>query len=127
MTGETEFESKAAAMGEAFSQSVNAMASAHCQFLMGLDFAFGPSLEIVVSGPEQEPATSELLDVAAKTYLPRSVVLLRDGDDAKITSIAEYTKSQRPLEGKPAAYVCRNFACEAPVTDPDKMQELLRY
>ena len=127
MTGETEFESKAAAMGKAFSQSVTGMPSAHCQFLMGLDFAFGPSLEIVISGPENEPATADLLGVAAQIYLPRSVVLLREGDDAKITSIAEYTKSQRPLDGKPAAYVCRNFACEAPVTEPDKVRELLKY
>jgi uncharacterized protein YyaL (SSP411 family) len=32
----------------------------------------------------------------------------------------------RPLvEGRPAAYVCENFACKTPVTDPKKLAALL--
>jgi len=27
--------------------------------------------------------------------------------------------------GKPAAYVCENFACKAPVTDADEFRDLL--
>jgi uncharacterized protein YyaL (SSP411 family) len=27
--------------------------------------------------------------------------------------------------GKPAAYVCENFACKAPVTDVDEFRDLL--
>jgi uncharacterized protein len=30
-----------------------------------------------------------------------------------------------PIDGKPAAYVCENFTCKAPVTDPAPLSELL--
>jgi uncharacterized protein YyaL (SSP411 family) len=32
-----------------------------------------------------------------------------------------------PIEGKPAAYVCENFTCKAPVTDPKQLAELLKF
>jgi len=30
------------------------------------------------------------------------------------------------VEGKPAAYVCENFTCRAPVTDVKRLGELLK-
>ena len=30
-----------------------------------------------------------------------------------------------PIDGKPAAYVCENFTCKAPVTDPRELAALL--
>jgi len=30
------------------------------------------------------------------------------------------------VNGKPAAYVCRDFACQTPVTEADALQSLLR-
>jgi uncharacterized protein YyaL (SSP411 family) len=39
--------------------------------------------------------------------------------------LVPYTKSQSAVNGKATAYVCRNFACELPTTDINKMLELL--
>ena len=35
-------------------------------------------------------------------------------------------RGMKPMGGKPAAYVCENFTCKAPVTDPQALGELLR-
>jgi uncharacterized protein YyaL (SSP411 family) len=34
--------------------------------------------------------------------------------------------AMRPPERGAAAYVCRNFACEAPVSDPASLEGILR-
>ncbi len=59
--------------------------------------------------------------------MPNVVVLLRpdQADPPPICRIAPFTSSQTALEGKATAYVCRNFSCTAPTTDPAKVLSLL--
>ena len=38
----------------------------------------------------------------------------------------EALREMKPVDGKSAAYVCENFTCRAPVTDPKALGELLR-
>ena len=34
--------------------------------------------------------------------------------------------ADRPLvDGRPAAYVCRHFTCDAPTTDPEQLRRVL--
>jgi uncharacterized protein YyaL (SSP411 family) len=39
--------------------------------------------------------------------------------------MALLTREMELRDGRATAYVCRNFACERPTTDPDRMAELL--
>lgn len=71
----------------------------------------GP-LEVAVVGPAG--AARDALEARA-LGIPGAVVVAADGPVDGIPLLAGRT----PVEGHPAAYVCRGFVCERPVTSPD--------
>jgi uncharacterized protein YyaL (SSP411 family) len=78
----------------------------------------GP-LEIAVVGAAGERAALER--VARRTGSPGAVVVAGVSDQPGVPLLA-----QRPLvDGGPAAYVCRGFVCDAPITDADELARRL--
>jgi len=72
--------------------------------------------EIAVAGPAEAPATRALLAAARARYLPaRALAWFDPGAGA---SDLPLLKGKTLSGGRPAAYVCRDYACDAPVTDP---------
>lgn len=65
--------------------------------------------EVAVVGPAS-PERDEL--VAAARKLPGSVVVVSDGPNDAIPLL----RGRGPVDGAPAAYVCRGMVCERPVT-----------
>jgi len=53
-----------------------------------------------------------LVDVAWRSVLPGTVVVWGAGDDEQ-----PLLHDRSMVDGAPAAYVCREFVCDAPVTD----------
>jgi hypothetical protein len=70
-----------------------------------------------VVGPADDPRTRALYLAAVRDVSPGAAVVA--GDPADPTSSSIPLLAGRPLvHGRPAAYVCRGFVCERPVTDP---------
>jgi uncharacterized protein len=127
LTGKTGYDEKAAAIMRAFSGQVGGFPSGYTQFLCSLDFAIGPSSEVVVAGPSGGPDTAEMLRVLRTRFIPNHVALFRpsDKDHPSVGSPAEFTVNHVPLDGKATAYVCRAHACLAPTTDVAEMIALM--
>jgi len=126
LTGDADLEERASAVSRAFSGAVTQTPAGHTQFLAAVDFAAGPAFEVVIAGKAGGADTRAMLKALRARYIPNSVVILRpDADEGAITETAKFTKSQTSMDGKATAYVCRNFSCELPTTDVDRMLELL--
>jgi len=124
ITGDASYEETAGNLAKAFSAAVEQAPSAYTQLLQGLDFGVGPSYEVVISGERGREDTERMIEALREVYAPNKIVLLRDsGSD--ITNIAPFTKEQETIGGMAAAYVCMNYECELPVTDLEKVRELL--
>jgi uncharacterized protein YyaL (SSP411 family) len=54
-------------------------------------------------------------------------VLWADGGEGQdwLSGHIEAIRLMAPVQGRTAAYVCHNFACELPVTEPAQFAELL--
>jgi uncharacterized protein YyaL (SSP411 family) len=78
----------------------------------------GPA-EIAIIGPPGDRRTAELHTAALRAAPPGAVLAVGDGTgDAGIPLLA----GRGLVNGAPAAYVCRDFTCLAPVTDPAELQ-----
>jgi uncharacterized protein YyaL (SSP411 family) len=85
----------------------------------------GPS-EIAVVGSLQDERTRALHQTALYAAPPGAVLALGDGTEPVGSGAAVPLLAGRGLvNGAPAAYVCRQFTCQAPVTTPKQLRELL--
>jgi uncharacterized protein YyaL (SSP411 family) len=83
--------------------------------LAALDFMQRGPLEIVFAGDRAQPAIQPLVETVHRTYQPSRVLAF--ADDVPID------RGRGPIDGKPAAYVCRNRTCEAPLTSAEALRE----
>jgi uncharacterized protein len=73
--------------------------------------------QIVIVGPRRD--SHELVDEVAARYLPFSVVFPVEpgAQQAELAGALPFIASMEMREGRPTAFVCRNFTCGEPVTD----------
>jgi uncharacterized protein YyaL (SSP411 family) len=127
LTGRTAYGERADAVAAAFAADVARMPSAHAHLTAALQFATSPSLEVVIAGEPAASDTTSLLAVVRSRYLPQAVVLVvPDGEGGTgIRQLVPFTEGYATIDGRAAAYVCRDFQCQLPTTDPEKLAELL--
>jgi uncharacterized protein len=82
----------------------------------------GPA-EIAVVGPPGDDRTAALHRMALIAAPPGAVIALgytgADDDDGDAIPLLS---GRAPVGGAPAAYVCQDFTCRMPVTDPDQLR-----
>jgi uncharacterized protein len=104
--GDDELERRAVSVFRLVAPFVGRAPTAFGWALCGLDVHLSPPHEIAVIGSPED-------DVARRTLAewdPRAVVAFGPSDDVPLLA------GKGPVDGKPAAYVCERFACQAPVT-----------
>jgi len=82
--------------------------------------ASGPA-EIAVIGPPGDDRTAALHRTALLAAPPGAVIALGHGDGTGADTVP-LLAGRELVGGAPAAYVCREFACRMPVTDPERLR-----
>ncbi len=129
MTGRTAWLEKAEAIFSLYSSRLQAHPEAMPQMLAALEFAFTGGKQIVIAGSPRADDTRALLQVVRENFIPNRVLLLADGARSQ-EHLAEFSPRVAgfaPVAGHAAAYVCQDFVCKLPVTNPrDLFAQLAR-
>jgi uncharacterized protein YyaL (SSP411 family) len=117
LTGDDGYQQKALRALRPIGDLMGRYPSGFGRFLCAQDFNLGPRVEIALVRPAVDGgALSPLLEEAFGRYLPNRVVAGGVAGDATAPLLPLLT-GREAIGGKPTAYVCRNYACDLPVTD----------
>ncbi|MBE0535925.1 MAG: thioredoxin domain-containing protein [Phycisphaerae bacterium] len=113
---------------KAFSGRLTAFPAALTDMLVALDYYFGPRREIVIAGDPNAEETSEMLRLIGRTYVPATIRLFHPEGPAaaEIERIAPFLENQKAVEGRPAAYLCENYACRRPIIGLAELKQTLK-
>jgi uncharacterized protein YyaL (SSP411 family) len=93
------------------------------QWLQALSYAVSKPREIAIVGEPDSADTEALLNVVRDGYRPFQMVALGEPDAQP--SVVSLLRERGLVDGRAAAYVCREFTCQVPVADPDGLRALL--
>ncbi|HET7053467.1 MAG TPA: thioredoxin domain-containing protein [Solirubrobacterales bacterium] len=117
LSGERRYGEQAEGVLRLFARTAPRRPDAFAHLLRALDFDLSPTKEVALIGEE----LAELAALVRDEHRPHLVLA---GGPAG--SEAPPLLADRPeVDGRPAAYVCERFACQAPVTSPEHLAELL--
>lgn len=119
LTGDERYSRFAATIFRLVSSSIRRYPSAFGRTLCALDFFLNAPREIVVIGEKEAEDTKALLREVWSRFLPNKVVVV--SDETGNSDFIPLLQERRKINGKAAAYVCENFACQQPVTESDDL------
>ncbi len=101
-------------------EAVPALASA-------LDFWLAPKKQILIAGDPKSRDTRELLRQVNSRFLPNKILLLADGGagQQQLARLLPFVAGAHRMKDHATAYVCENYICKLPTTDPQVVAQLL--
>ncbi len=100
----------------AYGQQISRIPRGFAKTIMTADFLLNGPLELAFVGAPTDPGHDQLLDEVARHFVPYRVIA--HGNSDAIESRHPLLKDKSLVEGQAALYVCRNYTCHAPVTNP---------
>ncbi len=95
--------------------------------LAGLSAWHAGVQQIAIVGAAGDGARDALEQAVSGRYLPFAVVVpVEPGErQRRLAAVAPFVGAMRALDGRATAYVCRDFACQAPTSDPEDLLRAL--
>jgi uncharacterized protein YyaL (SSP411 family) len=113
---------------EAFRSQWSKLPQALPQMLTALELGLAEPRTVVLAGDPAGEDFCALAGALGESLGPRRVILAADGGagQAWLAGRRPYLAEMKPQAGRATAYVCENFACQAPVTSPAELRRQLQ-
>ncbi|WP_080888631.1 aldo/keto reductase [Nitrospira japonica] len=100
----------------AYGKQITRYPKAFAKSLAVVDFVTEGPLEIALVGREMDPALQSFTDALRSIYLPNRILAVTHQVDG--TSTHPLLAGKTTVNGTTALYLCRDFTCQRPITDP---------
>jgi hypothetical protein len=92
-----------------------------------LDFRFARTKQILIAGDPRSQDTRQLLRQVNTRFLPNKILLLADGGTGQkqLAVWLPFVAGAHQIEGRATAYICEDYICKLPTSDPQVMGRLL--
>jgi len=123
-TGDARYDEAARGTLRLLTEALKQYPQAFGEALNATDMLVRGLAEIAIIGDPDVDETTHLLAVLHEIYRPNLIIALAE-DDASDDEAIPLLNYRTQRDGQPTVYVCRNFACQMPVTTPDAVRGLL--
>jgi hypothetical protein len=117
LTGDERYERHALSALRPMADLMGRHPTAFGRFLCALDFHIGPRVEVALVAPGRIEETAGLAEEVFARFLPNLVAAGMVDGHREAWAGVPLLEGRGAIDGKPTAYVCRNYACELPVIE----------
>ncbi len=107
----------------AYGRQLTRYPRAFAKSLAVVDFLTEGPVEVAIVGEESHQNVRAFREALARCYLPNRIVAT--GSPEQPSSLP-LIKDRLAVSGKPTLYICRNYTCRQPITDPRSVEEALQ-
>ena len=110
-----------------FAGEVGERPTGYTFLLTAWQFALWPPRQIIVVGKGKNNEAKEFLDPLKKDFLPEAVtIFFNEKDNKELLSAAPYLGNYKAVSGKTTAYLCEDYSCREPVTEPGDLLKIIK-
>ncbi len=125
ISGDFTLEQKAEQAIRLFSGKIKEHPAAYSFFLASALNYFHPGKEIVIVGDKQDPASLGFLDKINSSFMPRAMVLFKEGEDNEFMDKIPFLQEMKKIDDQATVYLCDKNTCLPPVNSLDAFNQQL--
>ncbi|MDH5562775.1 MAG: aldo/keto reductase, partial [Nitrospirota bacterium] len=109
----------------AYGQQIGHIARGFPKSLMVVDLLLRGPIELALVGSTDDKNYSQLRTAVNSCFIPYRIMAYHEDPD--VVTSHPLLAGKTPVNGKAALYICKNFACQAPITDPEAVPQALQH
>lgn len=117
LTGRYDFEDKANQILKAFGRKIQEYPEGCSSSLTAFLYSKSKGEEIVIVSDKNTESAKEMINAINEKFRPFTSIIFYSDECKGIEKTIPFISNYKVIEGKPTAYVCKNFSCKAPITD----------
>lgn len=126
LTGMYELEDKAQLLLKSFGGSIQNYPKGYSFALTALLFIKSSGKEIVIASDKMNEDSKKIISIINEEFRPFAVSMLYTDETKDLDKLVPYISHYKPVNGKPAAYICEKFSCKSPITDIKLLKKMLK-